>query len=105
MRLTMADALKRVNATRGNKWARERGLGERSAGRRKRLSSRRPAARKQIEILPALMRHPHHLNPVSAGAIDEGAGVPLGTHPFSPSPVVRGIALLEIPLKSGPCNV
>ena len=39
------------------------------------LSARRRAVRKRIEILPALMQHAHHLNPVSAGAIDYGVWV------------------------------
>jgi hypothetical protein len=48
---------------------------ERSAGRRKRLSNRRSAARKRTEIMPALMQDAHHLNPVPAGAIHDGVRV------------------------------
>jgi hypothetical protein len=55
------------------------------------LSNRRPAARKRIEILPALMQHAHHVNPVPAGAIDDGVGVSRDdfmagafTHAFGP---------------------
>jgi len=43
--------------------------------RRNMLSDRRRAVRKRVEILPALMQHAHHLNPVSAGAIDDGVWV------------------------------
>ena len=61
--------------------------------RRNMLSDGRRAVRKRVEILPALMQHAHHLNPVSAGAINNGIRVfPDGfmacalTHAFGPDP-------------------
>ena len=39
------------------------------------LSERRRTGRRRAEILPALMQHAHHLNPVPADAIDDGIWV------------------------------